>query len=178
MKNENRDAFLAQLTLMEEQGESTAEEYTTTRHNLIIGDDVTGCCGGVFVEEDINEHGQFNFEILLGPANAKRLVDFLRTLPKEPEYDDDLGACPACGGRLTTGRDCDGDYVVCNQDNVCKWKRHTTEAERVETRGYALPGEVGYTECRGGPDTCGGCDRCLRQQFENRGVDDALKGGF
>lgn len=36
-----------------------------------------------------------------------------------------------------------------------------------ETRSYKLRGEPGYTECRGGPDTCGGCDRCLEMQREH-----------
>lgn len=81
-KEEGAAAFLAHLKALEGQGINIVNEHTATRHDLVLGDVVTAC-GGVFIEEDVNDSGQFNFEISLGPVNAKRLVDFLLTLPNE-----------------------------------------------------------------------------------------------
>jgi hypothetical protein len=50
---------------------------------IVLGDDVT-CCGGaqVFYNEDAST---YDFTIELGPVNAKKLIEFLQTLPGEPE---------------------------------------------------------------------------------------------
>lgn len=71
--------------------------------------------------------------------------------------------------------DCD-----CTQGFTCAQHRrfdrdYDVPMTPAEERGFALPGEPGYTECRGGPDACEGCDRCLRQQATQGELDDLLR---
>ncbi len=58
-------------------------------YSLILGDDVTTYFGGAYVDVVPNDDSvtstTFNFRIDLGPVNAQRLIDFLKTLPPEPE---------------------------------------------------------------------------------------------
>lgn len=89
MKWAEREAFLEHLKQLEDDGKNDLVEYEVKRHCLYISDRVSGGMGGAHVEEDENEQGTFNFSITLGPANARRLVDFLQTLPDEPEEDDE-----------------------------------------------------------------------------------------
>lgn len=47
-----------------------------------------------------------------------------------------------------------------------------------EHRGYRLKDEPGFLDCQGngGPDTCGGCDECLRKQAWHYANPDPFKG--
>lgn len=58
-------------------------------YELNLGFDVTTSYGGVHVEvvphDDSIMSTMFRFEVELGPVNAAKLIDFLKTLPAEPD---------------------------------------------------------------------------------------------
>jgi len=88
MTNENRDAFIAHLMNLEDEGKNDAFQQKNI-HNLYLSDTVGTDHGRAQVQEDWSEDGVFHFKITLGPANARKLVDFLQTLPDEPGYGDE-----------------------------------------------------------------------------------------
>lgn len=61
-------------------------------YQLVLGDAVTTWCGGVSIEvvenDDSLSSTTFNIHAQLGPVNAQRVIDFLKTLPPEPEDDE------------------------------------------------------------------------------------------
>lgn len=60
-------------------------------YSLVLGDNVTTVYGGCSIEVVANDDSvtstTFNFRVDLGPVNAQKLIDFLKTLPDEPEEE-------------------------------------------------------------------------------------------
>jgi hypothetical protein len=84
------DAHIASLSGDEnEVGKIEPTTFETTVHTLHLGDTVTTCHGDATFERDPDEFGLCHFEVSLGPANSKRLIDFLLSLPDEPDDDDE-----------------------------------------------------------------------------------------
>lgn len=73
----------------ENVGKVEPNTYEETVYTVHLGDSVATCYGGATFTADPNEFAIYNFEITLGPANSKRLVDFLLSLPDEPGEGDD-----------------------------------------------------------------------------------------
>lgn len=87
-----RFAHLANYMGNLSRGDYSAFEDTTrsvTSFGLILPDDVTTCEGGVSVElQDWHDLPIVEITARLGPVNAARVIDFMRTLPAEPDDDD------------------------------------------------------------------------------------------
>lgn len=68
----------------EEEGEVTITTNETVTYTLTLGDDVATEYGGASFTRDHEIYGLHHFDIHLGPANSKALVEFLLALPDEP----------------------------------------------------------------------------------------------
>jgi hypothetical protein len=83
------DAHLKSLGGDDDQvGEVEPINDETTVYTLHLGDTVTTCEGGASFTREDGGLWLCHFDITLGPANAKRLVDFLLSLPDEPDDDE------------------------------------------------------------------------------------------
>jgi hypothetical protein len=71
------------------EGEITTEEHFETIYKLNLGDTITTCYGSATFTKDEDAFGLHHFEVSLGPANSKRMIEFLLALPEEPEEDDE-----------------------------------------------------------------------------------------
>lgn len=72
--------------------------FETTVYTLHLGDTVTTSHGNSTFERDPDVTGLCNFELSLGPANSRRLINFLLSLPDEPGHEhegDDRDVKPA-----------------------------------------------------------------------------------
>jgi hypothetical protein len=69
----------------EEEGRITVTNHLEVVHSLNLGDSVTTCDGGASFIRDDSYFGLHHFDISLGPANSKRLIEFLLALPDEPD---------------------------------------------------------------------------------------------
>jgi len=85
MKWDEREATFRHLEQLERDGKAEIYESEVKRFDLRLRRAV----GDAMAEEDENETGLFNFTITLGPVNARKLIDFLQTLPDEPEEDEE-----------------------------------------------------------------------------------------
>lgn len=78
--------------LLEHVGKLGEDKVAVTVYEIAsfeVGlDDLTTRCGRAFFEEDVNKPGNFVFDVSLGPVNARRLVDFLLSLPIEPDEEE------------------------------------------------------------------------------------------
>lgn len=85
------DGYIKELSgNEEEEGELTRQEPDETEHyHLNISDQELTCDGYAKFSNDPNFYGLHHFEIGLGPANSKRLIGFLLSLPPEPAEDSD-----------------------------------------------------------------------------------------
>jgi hypothetical protein len=78
-------AFTLQLEEAAAVGDEVMlESRKVERYQLNLGDPVTTPEGYAFIEED-TDSWIWCFEIGLGGENARRLVEFLKALPDEPE---------------------------------------------------------------------------------------------
>lgn len=83
---DNGKAFKEKLADLSSQEKVESCTYEETLHIIKLPRDAESRgYGSARITEDNDEVSLFHFEITLGPANSSRLVDFLQTLPAEPD---------------------------------------------------------------------------------------------
>lgn len=100
MYEANRNKFVRELEADSKSGEA----------KLSDGDSMLRCYGLEICDgqtnarfyEDDNEHGYFQWELALGPANSKKLIEFLRGLPPELDWPEEE-RCPQCNNENDIG---------------------------------------------------------------------------
>ncbi len=67
------------------EGQGANEPVSIVYHNLCIPDTVTDC--GMAQLHLLEHEKRAHFDIELGPVNAMKLIEFLKSLPDEPDHD-------------------------------------------------------------------------------------------
>jgi len=81
---EGSEAFRRYLLELEKSGKNLVSDYEVISHRLQLTRDQ----GEATIEEDVNERGHFHVAGFFGPANTRKIVDFILALPPEPPDEE------------------------------------------------------------------------------------------